>query len=111
MRNTRTQNNLKMPPLIKEYYDSWLVGPFLFSHPSEEEKFYKFVKACCRYGKNSKLSGQWLREHLKQDLPKIYKDKKYINQQIEKALSLFETLRHFQKTKFPNYSLEERYKF
>ncbi len=111
MSYTEVKTSPKMSPLIKKYYDSWLVGPLLFSHPSEEEKFYKFVKACCRYGKRSDLSGKWLREHLRKDLPKVYADKKYIKQQIEKAISLFEKLKHFQQTRFPNYSLEKRNRF
>ena len=48
-----------MSSLIRKYYESWLNGPTLFDHPNDEERFYRFTKACLKYGRKH-YDGQWL---------------------------------------------------
>lgn len=90
-----------------KYYWSWLAGPKLLSHPSEEEKFYQFVKASLRYGGKTKVTGVWLRRQLERDLPSMFPDAEYRESQIRQAVMLFDTLRQFHRTKFPDTSTEK----
>ena len=96
-----------MSPLIGKYYQATLTGPTYLNHHSDETKFYQFVKACIRYGRNSWLNGAWLRNHLERDLPNLFADHEDIEKNIRKAISLFDSLIDFHNTKFPNRSLEQ----
>ena len=96
----------KMSPLIKKYYESWLNGPALFDHPNDEERFYRFTKACLRYGRKH-LNGQWLRYFLRKDLLEKYDDE-YAEYQIQNAISLFDHLMDFSRVSFPDHVLEMR---
>ena len=95
-----------MPPLIKKYYKSWINGPTLFDHPNDRERFYRFSKACLRYGRIQR-NGHWLRHFLKKDLSEKYdlEDREFL---IQEAVSLFDHLMDFYRVNFPDFGLEKR---
>lgn len=96
----------RMSPLIEKYYKAWIDGPTLFNHPNDEERFYRFVKACVRYGRKRR-NGQWLRHFLEEDLRDKY-DAEYTEQQIQNAVSLFDHLVDYENVSFPDHVLEMR---
>ena len=100
-----------MSPLVTKYYNEWLSAYTLLGHPNDEEKFYRFVKACTTYCRRSKLSGHWLRHFLSRDLPTKYADPEYIEQQIQLAVSKFDTILDYDRVKFPDHVLEMRNPF
>lgn len=96
----------RMSPLIRKYYQSWLNGPTLFDHPNDEERFYRFTKACLKYGRKH-YDGQWLRYFLRQAPLEKYGDD-YREYLIKEAVSLFDRLMDFGRVSFPNHSVEMR---
>ncbi|MDO9333241.1 MAG: hypothetical protein Q7T57_01800 [Dehalococcoidales bacterium] len=59
-------------PTVRMYYEKWIKLPTFFTgHPSDEERFYKFVKACVRYARTTDediikvLDTQLLRSNMK----------------------------------------------
>ncbi len=95
-----------MSSLIKKYYESWLNGPTLFDNPNDVERFYRFTKACIRYGRKHR-NGHWLRHFLKKDLWEKYDDE-YREALIQNAVSLFDNLMDFCRVTFPDHVLEMR---
>lgn len=102
-KKSRNISKYKMSPRIVTYYRHWINSPTLFNHPCDRERFYKFVKACIRFSRK-KLVGQWLRYFLEKDLPYKFKDKDFIETEIQKAVSLFHTLIEFSETPFSQYT-------
>ncbi|MCK5180550.1 MAG: hypothetical protein KAR32_13555 [Candidatus Omnitrophica bacterium] len=94
-----------MSNLVEKYYKSWIGSHPLLGNQNSVEKFYKFVKACLRYGKIFQ-NGRWLKHFLERDLAKKYYDPKYIEDQKRNIISLFEHLIDFQRTKFPDHLIE-----
>ena len=99
-----------MPPLIEKYYKRWINSPTLFGS-SDVVCFYRFVKACIRYGR-IRRDGQWLRSYLEKDLPKKYENREYVEENIRKAVSLFDHFMwYYYYTTFPQPLLEMRQPF
>lgn len=100
----RATDKYTMSPLIRKYYESWWNGTTLFDHPNDVERFYRFTKACLRYGRKP-VNGQWLRFFLERDL---FNRDDIEEKTIQYAVSLFDNLIDFSKTSFPNHLLEMR---
>ena len=99
-----------MSPIIKKYYNRWINSPTLFG-PSDVDCFYRFVKACIRYGRIRRY-GQWLRNFMEKYLPKKYKNREYIEKKIRQAVSLFDHFMFYHyDTTFPQPLLEMRQPF
>jgi len=96
-----------MPKLIEKYYLAWVNGPTLLEHPSDRDKFFRFVKACMRYSRQ-KVHETWLRYFLERDLPKRYADEQYREGLILKVIILFQDILDFNKVSFPDPLLEMR---
>jgi hypothetical protein len=96
-----------MSPLIGKYYQAWVEGPTLFEHWSDCDRFYRFVKACARYGRKVR-NGGWLREHLEQDLALKYTDRSCIERLIQNAATLFDSIMDYERVDFPLVVLEMR---
>ena len=62
--------NYMNSPKVRSYYEQWAQSPTVFSgQPLDEERFYKFVKACVKYAKarhldTRKLDMEGLRSRL-----------------------------------------------
>jgi len=98
----------KMPPVIGRYYRAWINTPALLGHPGDEERFYKFVKACVHYGnKNKRRGGGWLRKYLQEDLVGKF-EQAYLESTIAEAESLFDHLLEYEKVRFPDPLVEMR---
>lgn len=82
-----------MSPRVKEFYLDWVHGPKLFGHPYDEQRFYRFVKACIRYSR-VRLSGEWLRPFLEKDLAGR---NEYT---VREAIHRFDILLDFNRTSF-----------
>jgi hypothetical protein len=95
-----------MPLIIGKYYKTWVNTYPLFAERGAP-KFYRFVKACLRYG-NKRRSGTWLRHFLEKDLPGKYRGQEYIEEKIQEAVSLFDHLIDYHYTCFPDAILENR---
>ena len=96
----------KMPPLIYKYYESWINSSTLLDDHSDRERFYRFAKACVRYGRTIR-NGQWLRHFLERDLAKKFV-KEYTEYEIQRAVSLFDHLIDYHRVNFPDAVLEMR---
>jgi hypothetical protein len=97
-----------MPPVIGRYYRAWINTPALLGHPGDEERFYKFVKACVHYGnKNKRRGGGWLRKYLQEDLVGKF-EQAYLESTIAEAESLFDHLLEYEKVRFPDPLVEMR---
>ena len=95
-----------MSRLVEKYYRSWINGPTLFDHPNDRDRFYRFVKATMRYAR-SQPNGQWLRHFLEKDLSSKY-DKRYVESEIQMAVSLFDNLIDYHRVEFPDPLIEMR---
>lgn len=95
-----------MPPLIYKYYESWINSTTLLDDHSDRERFYRFAKACVRYGRTIR-NGQWLRHFLERDLAKKFV-KEYTEYEIQRAVSLFDHLIDYHRVNFPDAILEMR---
>jgi len=96
---------MKMHHLVEKYYSNWLGSTTLLGHPDDRERFYRFVKAYCRYTRKPR-NGQWLRYFLERDMLNRYPDKEYTENKIIEIVSLFDYLIDFFKVDFPKPILE-----
>lgn len=92
----------KMSPIVSRYYWNWLNGTKLSGDLSDEQRFYRFVKSCIRYCR-SRVNGYWLRGYLEKDLPDKFYDAEYREQEIQKAVSLFDAIMDYENTSFPDH--------
>jgi len=84
---------------ISRYYFAWISGITLFGNLSDEQRFYRFVKACRRYSR-TRINGAWLRFHLEKDLTTKIKDLKYFQEVVQKAVHFFDAIMDYEETKF-----------
>ena len=88
-----------MPRFVSRYYGVWIQGTTFFQNFQDEQRFYRFVKACRKYSR-ARIDGTWLRHHLEKDLPAKIKDPRYLQNVISKAVHLFDAIMDYEKTKF-----------
>lgn len=103
MKKKIQNNKYRMPPLIARYYQSWINSPTLFNHPCDRKRFHKFVKAYIRFSRE-KRGEHWLRHFLEKDLSGKYKDKDFVEKEIQRILYVFSNLIEFDKVPFSLYS-------
>jgi len=85
-----------MPKLIEKYYLAWVNGPALLEHPLDKDRFFRFVKACISYSRQTLHEG-WLRYFLERDLQKRYANEEYRERIIIEAVILFKAILDFNK--------------
>lgn len=89
---------------VRKYYDMWISGPTLLDHPSDRERFYKFVKAGVSYAGHEnvgrKLDTSILRLHLYDDLHDRCSEE-YYDEITHEIIALFEHLLDYEDTAFP----------
>ena len=98
----------KISKKIGLYYKKWIDSSHPLFSPNDIPKFYRFTKTCVRYGGKRYWSGQRLRRLLEKDLPNKYQDEEYIEQIIREAVSIFDHLLDYERTKLYDYDIEPR---
>lgn len=100
------KQNRKMSPIVKKYYSAWILNsPTFLGHPLDEERFFRFIKSCIRYSR-SRIDGQWLRGFLEVDLENQIPTLDSREHIIRKAVSVFDTIIDYEKTRFPDHEVE-----
>ena len=89
------------------YYRNWIETSHPLFSPNDRPKFYRFTKACVRYGGQRYWNGQRLRQLLEYDLPNKYKDEEYIEQNIRQAVSIFDHLIEYVHTSWYDHDIEQ----
>jgi len=88
-----------MSKIVSRYYWAWIHGATLLKNFSDEQRFYRFVKACRKYSR-TRIDGTWLRHHLEKDLPAKIKDPEHLQKLTQKAIYLFDAIMDYEKTEF-----------
>lgn len=76
---------------IKQTFDAWINGFPESFHWCDMDRFYRFVKAVCRYSRKPK-NGLWLEEQINKSGKKLSED------EIEFYCELFDKLQGFYHT-------------
>jgi len=95
---------LKMTPVMQKYYNHWLKTKTLLGHPHDRDKFYQFVNACMKLGRNRR-SGSWLREFLEIDIKGRFRDD-YTQNLISRAVTIFDNIVEYENVVFPDPMVE-----
>ncbi len=90
-----------MTSLMRKYYKAWLNTTTLLGHPQDVDKFYRFVKACVRYGRTRRC-GEWLRPILEEDLANCFPDKEHAERLTDEAISIFDHIIEYEGISFPD---------
>ena len=98
------KSKYKMSKLIEKYYKTWVNGPALLGDINDNERFYRFIKACIHYSKRN-INEVWLRHFLERDV-KGEPGNKYSDKKIQEITILFQRILDFHATTFPDHVLE-----
>lgn len=91
---------------VSKYYTNWIDRPTALSkHVLDEQRFYKFVKACVEFAKHNdldkKLDMGYLRLSLYNSLQNKQINDEYRDEITHEIVAKFELLRDYEATAFP----------
>lgn len=92
----------KLPPVVGNYFHGWIrLSTWASGHGSDDERFFRFVKATLRFMRRKPITEQQLQDLILEHGAHACSGEHLVQEARERA-SLYQSIREYERSSFPD---------